>query len=927
MKKLFPIPYIKPRRLLLLGSIFCVFFIACKQTRPSFDKQAFLKECGISVEELLLPPSVEDSLITESLDYLSDTPYYPLLKSYQKTKSDSIAKAICILYDSLTRAYITWDYNLEKKQLFLDLFDHFYAKAISSEKQPLDCIELTISYAGKHEKDPYINSLVNETFFSTGRISKTCYKWSREINDTLALICLCQIIPSDSTTQALKEELGYESVGLELSDTIKIEYAGKTYRVCDVISDTIHNDCRQSFLLHCAEISLQVCYNSDYYADLLFQAIKDYPYDDSDIMRILGLKLVDIKESPLFFRYKSLTKQKKYDCARELLDSLYPLKLYPLKLNVEGTSREEPFGFLPNTPIPSDSTNIFQYDNFYSIHERDCIVPFEYGRMNFLQDNPIYSKWLMQGFQECVLRSFPSGYSWRITDYLKPEHKEYSSFSLLFPLQYNNVDSRDVMNASLFIKGTSNIIYRTLYSYLKSTKDLELTDYVQNVREGRVPTKWFVSFGDSTELEDTKIADKMSEKIRLLIGNNLKEIFSECLYSYKDILLNLHETECAIEVLRVPPLDPAKDFKYKMAIMKPEEEMPIIVDLCSEEELMKQIKKHKGHYYDKRNHELYNLLWKPIEPYISNCRRVFIAMDGQTQLLNIKYLTGKGGKRIADKYDIYQLTSTKEKIRINKEENYKEMSSIALFGGLDYDMDISSSDIPQGNLLAYRGVDSTIFRSTLPPLTASKKEVVSIDSVARHFGMESILCDSLSGTEEAVKSLSHHPVSILHIATHGFYFTKNNWDKGDTFFEVASKATDPLKRCGLLFSGGQNAWLGKEIPKDREDGILTGYEISCMDLSGVDLVVLSACNTALGEISSQGVSGLQQAFKRAGVQTMIMALEPVKDEPTQVLMTEFYSLLLSGMEKHEAFNMAINTMRESSEYSHPSCWAPFIIVD
>ena len=908
----------------LLG-IACIFLITCneKEHPLPFDKSAFLKECGISIEDLQLSPSVEDSLIEESLEYLSDTPYYPLLNSYKISKTDSIAKAICILNDSLRRVYISLDYNMEKKYMPSVLLDHFYVKAISSEEEPIDLIELTLSYAGKHERNIYDRisyrlDWSNDDARSTGIVSRTCYKWAKNINDTLALICLCHTILSDSTEQAYKRQLEYYSTGLNLSNKIKIRWPYDIYRVYDVVSDTINNYCRQDLIVDCAYYSLKIGEKSDYYADLLFQAIKCYPDEDSSV-RQMGLLFVDVEKSPLFQRYKSLITKNRYSDAKELLDTILLIRR-----TTDNYSSEDPFSFLPPKPLPADSSDYGQYYNFFSIKERAGIVTFENARLFFLQKDPHYSSWLTQGFQECVWSMFPTGYAFRLSDYLKPEHKNYSSIPSIIPLQYNNNNSCDVVNAALFIKGTSDIIYRTLHSFLNNTKELGLTDYVQSVREGREPKRWSVILGDS--VEDEKTADMMSEKIRLLIGDDLKVVFSECLYSYQDIISNLQESECAIEVLRVPPLDPDKDFEYKMAIMKPEEKMPIIIDLCSEEELMKQIKRQRGHYYDRRNHKLYNLLWKPIEPYVSDSRRIFIAMDGQTQLLNIKYLTGRDGKRIADKHEIYQLTSTKEIIRLHKEETNKPMSSIALFGGLDYDMDIES-DKKQANLLAYRGVDSTIFRGSLDILPESKKEVVSIDSMAKRYGLDSSLFVSLDGTEEAMKSLPHHPVSILHVATHGFYFTKKEWDKGDTFFEVASKATDPLKRCGLLLSGGQNAWLGREIPKDREDGILTGYEISCMDLSSVDLVVLSACNTALGEISSQGVSGLQQAFKRAGVQTMIMALEPVRDDATQVLMTTFYSLLLSGMEKHEAFNTSINEMRESARYSNPSCWAPFIMVD
>jgi CHAT domain-containing protein len=139
---------------------------------------------------------------------------------------------------------------------------------------------------------------------------------------------------------------------------------------------------------------------------------------------------------------------------------------------------------------------------------------------------------------------------------------------------------------------------------------------------------------------------------------------------------------------------------------------------------------------------------------------------------------------------------------------------------------------------------------------------------------------------------------------------------------------NPLTRCGLLFAGSNIALSGhsSELPEGVQDGILTAKEISLMDLRDADLVVLSACETAKGDITSEGVFGLQRAFKMAGVQTIIMSLWKVNDQATQLLMTEFYNNWIGKHQsKREAFRNAQNAVR--TQYEEPEYWAGFIMLD
>ena len=199
------------------------------------------------------------------------------------------------------------------------------------------------------------------------------------------------------------------------------------------------------------------------------------------------------------------------------------------------------------------------------------------------------------------------------------------------------------------------------------------------------------------------------------------------------------------------------------------------------------------------------------------------------------------------------------------------------------------------------------------------------------------LFTSTAANEESFKALSGKHQNILHIATHGFFWTDSTAHKKDYFSQrmlmmndnmPQPPAIDPLNRCGLLFAGANTAMQGhsKELPEGVQDGILTAKEISLLDLRDADLVVLSACETGKGEISGEGVFGLQRAFKQAGAQTIIMSLGPVNDAATQLLMTEFYrNWITKNQSKREAFRNAQNTTRQ--KYSEPVYWAGFIVLD
>ena len=171
-------------------------------------------------------------------------------------------------------------------------------------------------------------------------------------------------------------------------------------------------------------------------------------------------------------------------------------------------------------------------------------------------------------------------------------------------------------------------------------------------------------------------------------------------------------------------------------------------------------------------------------------------------------------------------------------------------------------------------------------------------------------------------------VRVLHIATHGFFEPVDNSAKKKFDSNLSFDEVNNLSRSGLFMAGAQNFLNGEEIPNDADDGILTAQEISTLDLRGVDLVALSACETAKGDITSDGVLGLQRGFKKAGVNSILMSLWNVDDDATCRLMTEFYANWLGKkMSKHSALEAAKQTVRLTHGWENPKYWSAFILLD
>jgi CHAT domain-containing protein len=284
-----------------------------------------------------------------------------------------------------------------------------------------------------------------------------------------------------------------------------------------------------------------------------------------------------------------------------------------------------------------------------------------------------------------------------------------------------------------------------------------------------------------------------------------------------------------------------------------------------------------------------------------------------------------------DMYNLNLVSSTWEVVNRNITSS-QIPSSAVVYGGLEYDIDADTmrreaavyTETQINSTMPLEVINYASRKNTWSYLFYTREESRNIQRLFERNNIPVIAYNSSKGNKESFISLNGKKTSVIHLATHGFFIQdveKSNEEQQRNEYE------NPLLRSGLILSGANNAWANRPVA-GVENGIMLADEIARLNLLETNIVVLSACETALGGVNnSEGVFGLQRAFKLAGVQTLIMSLWEVSDQATSILMREFYQNWFSGMSKQEALKEAQRYLRANTRYSHPNFWAAFIMMD
>ena len=412
--------------------------------------------------------------------------------------------------------------------------------------------------------------------------------------------------------------------------------------------------------------------------------------------------------------------------------------------------------------------------------------------------------------------------------------------------------------------------------------------------------------------------------------------------SWKDVQKGLSDGDMAVEFISFPKFGvdsilEREGVQYVALTLKKGYDKPKMITLFEESEL-DAIPENRW-YADTA---LCHLVWGQLGDELRGVKNVYFSPDGALYNIGIEHLPCSATENMGERHNMFRLSSTRE-LAIGREQ--PSAKSSVLYGGLQY-------YVPPTELLAYNQKKGyswrTASRDVFEPLPETKTEVENISALLKGHNYDApAIYAGDEGTEESFKALSGKRTRIIHLATHGCYITPDEADrqrKSDMQQRLAilrvgndnalgTEEDEALTRSYLAMSGGKMCWTSDTIPEGLDDGLLTAQEISRLDLRGCDLVVLSACETGLGDITSEGVMGLQRGFKKAGVQSIVMSLWKVADRPTQEFMTEFYRHLTAGEGKRASFLAAQHFLKEKyptnlpNDDGRPPYWASFIILD
>ncbi|HMX27688.1 MAG TPA: CHAT domain-containing protein, partial [Blastocatellia bacterium] len=332
---------------------------------------------------------------------------------------------------------------------------------------------------------------------------------------------------------------------------------------------------------------------------------------------------------------------------------------------------------------------------------------------------------------------------------------------------------------------------------------------------------------------------------------------------------------------------------------------------------------------DKAGQALRAALFDPLRAALGEGKRLLLAPDGDLARLPFEVLPTDDGRRLIDAYQISYLGAGRDVLRWGAAVSGQPSAPVV---AADPDFDLGARDARgQADAEEVRGRrtrDASWSALPFDQLEGTRKEG---ERIAALLGVKPWLRGQ--ALEKRLKEC--RSPRILHLATHGFFLTDQprdlnqearglgalGWQADKPF--AAPGMENPLLRSGLALAGANWKNKGFTPPPEAEDGLLTAEDVTGLDLLATDLVVLSACETGLGEIHvGEGVFGLRRAFVLAGAKTLVMSLWKVSDEATRELMEDFYARILQGEGRAEALRQAQLTMKE--KYPDPYYWGAFI---
>ena len=432
-------------------------------------------------------------------------------------------------------------------------------------------------------------------------------------------------------------------------------------------------------------------------------------------------------------------------------------------------------------------------------------------------------------------------------------------------------------------------------------------------------------WGTSTDDSSNEYMQHFIDSIKLSVATeeHLKKYLSSLTVNFKELSSVLDDNAIVIDYYDYPTEEGRQyiAFTYRKDNIAPE-----VVLLCKSTDI-------EAIYCEASEDNVQSTIYDPASPLSSRLRQclfdsaleryttngranVYLIPSGEIHKICIEALCLNADSTTND-LKITRLSHARGLQSVGMEQNFNE---IELYGGLDFggDSDVESD--------GYRGVKDgrTGIETQFLPWEPLPYSGIEVNEVAEIWNSTSTsparVYSGSEGTAEQFYKLDCNAPSIIHIATHGFYETRESCKR----LPILKDSHRPLDLAGLVMSSGNEGWIYGT--PNCHPGIIKASDICTMDLRGCRLVVLSACHTADGAIHSDGVYGLQRAFKKAGAGSLLMSLWKIRDDVGTFFMKAFYEDLLNGSkDRHTAIEVARQTTK--GKYPDPRCWAGFILID
>ena len=512
------------------------------------------------------------------------------------------------------------------------------------------------------------------------------------------------------------------------------------------------------------------------------------------------------------------------------------------------------------------------------------------------------------------------------------QFKPWIANAIFFASQAPNDEllTQTAYNAALLSKGILLSVATDMGKTIANSDDKELIATFEKLKEVRKQLKTAMQDKKNNGEKIGKLT-KESEHLErilgtrtLLYGNYTAHLKSQ----WEDVAKHLSNNAIAIEFA----VTNIGNNKQQLAfILRKGWQAPKLVSLGPIKELAELTKAGASSYLSM---DVTNRVWEKIISLanIKDKETIYFSPDGFVNQYGIEYLPTADGNTMSARYRMVRLSSTKE---ICFTDAFVPSKKAQLYGDILFSSDKQA--LVTKEVTRSMDIDSFLQRTGDKPqgglheLPATAQEVNAIDDLLESQKYSVSKETGANATEASFKELTGRHLYILHIATHGFYWTERNAKHMKMAFlnKNGSAEERALSRSGLFVAGANYVLGGANIPKGLEDGVLTSREIADINLSNVSMAVLSACQTGLGEDGADGVFGLQRGFKKAGVHTIVMSLWKVDDNATQILMTEFYKNIAKGVDRHLALTLAQENLRnvDNGKYKDPYYWAAFIMLD